>query len=207
MDEHWRHLPPSAAVPAATARRMIRALLGGGAAPYTSAEAFRTLYERAHMPVYRFVYTLHGGPAADVEDIAAETFERAWNGRARFRGDEHDAMGWLLTIARNLVIDKQRTEHRRPSPMPIDYLEREPLANVVVEHAVLQDEQQRVLLAALQTLPVEEREMIVLHYVLGWQVKRIAAHYGMRPNTATVKLRRALERLRHQLRDEMESEL
>jgi len=185
---------------------MIRALLGGGGAPYTSAEAFRTLYERTHMPVYRFVYTLHGGPVADVEDIAAETFERAWNGRARFRGDEHDAMGWLLTIARNLVIDKQRTEHRRPSPLAIDQLEREPLAGVLVEHAVLQDEQQRLLLAALQTLPVEEREMIVLHYVLGWQVKRIAAHYNLRPNTATVKLRRALERLRHQLRDETESE-
>ncbi len=185
---------------------MIRTLLGGGAAPYTSAEAFRTLYERTHLPVYRFAYALHGGPAADVEDIAAETFARAWNGRARFRGTEHAAMGWLLTIARNLVIDTQRTEHRRPSPLAIDQLERQPRADVVVEHAVLHHEQQRVLLAALHTLPVEEREMIVLHYVLGWQVKRIAAHYRMRPNTATVKLRRALERLRHQLRDEMESE-
>ena len=206
MDEHWRHLLPSEAAPATMASGMIRALLGGGAAPYTSAEAFRTLYERTHMSVYRFVYTLHGGPAADVEDIAAETFERAWNGRARFRGDEHDAMGWLLTIARNLVIDKQRAEHRRPLPMALDDLDRELLADAVVEHAVLQDEQQCVLVAALQTLPIEEREMIVLQYVLGWQVKRIAARYRMRPNTATVKLRRALERLRHQQRDEMEME-
>ncbi len=88
--------------------------------------------------------------------------------------------------------------------MSIDYLERESLADVV-EHAVLQDEQPRVV-AALQTLPVEECEMIVLQYVLGWQAKRIAAHYRMWPNTATVKLRRALWRLRHRLRDDMEIE-
>lgn len=175
------------------------------AAPYASTDAFRQLYERTHLPVYRFVYALHGGPAEDVEDIAAETWERAWNGRAGFRGDEHDAVGWLLTIARNLVIDKQRTEQRRPSPIAIDALAFELAVDAQVDRQVLYDEQHQALLAALQTLPVAEREMIVLQYVLGWQVKRIAAHYRLRPNTASVKLRRALERLRQHLRDHEET--
>ncbi len=165
------------------------------AAPYTSTDAFRQLYECTHLSVYRFVYALHGDPMEDVEDIAAETFVRAWNGRAHFRGDEDDAVGWLLTIARNVVIDKQRKEHRQPSPTPLDGLVFEPPADAQVDQGVLHDEQQHALLAALHSIPVEEREMIVLQYVLGWQIKRIAAHYHLRPNTASVKLRRALDRL------------
>jgi RNA polymerase sigma factor (sigma-70 family) len=90
--------------------------------------------------------------------------------------------------------------------LSINDMEAEPPADVTADAAVLGNEQQRLVMAALQTLPVKEREMLVLHYVLGWQMKRIAAHYGMRPNTASVKLRRALERLRHHLRDQQEIE-
>ncbi len=90
--------------------------------------------------------------------------------------------------------------------MALDGLAFEPPAEGHVDQGVLHNEQQQALLAALQSIPVEEREMIVLQYVLGWQMKRIAAHYNLRPNTASVKLRRALDRLRRQLRDQKEME-
>jgi RNA polymerase sigma-70 factor (ECF subfamily) len=156
--------------------------------------------------VYRLIYALHGGPAEDVEDLAAETFERAWRGRKRFHGDEDAATGWLITIARNLVIDVQRKQQRREPPSAIDDVEIQTPAELAVERHILRNEQQTALLAALQTLPVQEREMVILHYVLGWQVKRIAAHYDMLENTASVKIRRALERLRCQLLNSTEGE-
>ena len=179
---------------------------GGKAAPYASTEHFRQLYERAHLSIYRYIYSLHGGPAEEVEDLAAETFERAWKGRKRFRGDEDAATGWLITIARNLVVDAQRKRRQRTPPGAIDDLAHAAPAELVVEGHVLQDEQQQALLAALRTLPVQEREMVILRYMLDWPVKRIAAHYEMLENTASVKIRRALEHLRRHLPQILEEE-
>ena len=51
---------------------------------------------------------MHGGPREEVEDLTSETFTRAWKSRNKFTGDDHDALCWLFTIARNLVIDVHR---------------------------------------------------------------------------------------------------
>jgi DNA-directed RNA polymerase specialized sigma24 family protein len=48
--------------------------------------------------VYRLIYALHGGPAEDVEDLAAETFERAWRGRKRFR------LRWLAKVTTEALL-------------------------------------------------------------------------------------------------------
>lgn len=74
-------------------------------APLASAEAFSHFFEATHLSVFRYIYGLHGGPAADVEDLTAEAFLRAWKARHRFSGDAHAALGWVITIARRLVID------------------------------------------------------------------------------------------------------
>lgn len=164
-------------------------------APYASAAAFRQLYEQSHLSIYRFIYSMHGGPAEDVEDLTAETFERAWKARKRFEGDQEAAIGWLITIARNQVIDAQRRRKRRGSADRLDDVRMASPPDAEVEHLALWYEQQEVLLSLLQTLPDQEREMLILRYVLGWQVKRIAAHYGLQENTASVQIRRTLQRL------------
>ena len=71
-------------------------------------QAFQALYLQSHLMVYRYIFGLLGGPIQDVEDLTAETYTRAWKARQRFRGDEQAALGWLLRIARNLVIDSYR---------------------------------------------------------------------------------------------------
>ena len=84
--------------------------MSGQSISLRNAESFAKLYDRAHVIVFRFIYSLHGGPPQEVEDLTAETFSRAWKARHRFSGNESAAIGWLLQIARNLVIDA----HRRP---------------------------------------------------------------------------------------------
>lgn len=176
-------------------------------APYESAEAFRTLYAHTHRSIYRFVYSLHGGPVETVEDLTAETFERAWKARHRFRndgstGDEDAAMGWLITIARNLVFDARRRQKRRQPDVTLE--DAEQIADAAQgdgAERLLWSEEQALLLSMLQTLPDEERELLVLRYVLDWRVKRIAAHAGLKENTASVKIKRALERLRREWPD------
>ena len=64
------------------------------------------------------------------------------------------------------------------------------------ENQAIQREQVALLFGKLSNLPTERRELLVLRYILGWQVKQIAAHLGMVENTVSVYLHRAIEQIR-----------
>lgn len=163
------------------------------AKPYASRAAFSQLYDATHLNVYRYTLGLTGnGP--DAEDVTAEAFLKAWNNRHTFHGDQEAALAWLFTIAKRLVIDRSRKRKRRPQAVHIDDLM---LAapQPGPEQATISQEQQRILWGLLDELPDQQREMLVLRYMLGWQVKQIADHLEMNANTVSVTLRRCLQRL------------
>ncbi len=168
----------------------------GREAALESAEAFSLLYDQAYLSVYRYLFGLHGGPAEDVEDLAAETFLRAWRARRTFNGGlTAGATGWLLRIARRLAIDAYRRGRARIPPG--DALPDEvPCPGLAPEHLALAGEQRRTLWVLLQRLPIEQREMLVLRYLLDWRVNQIGEYLGIPENTVSVTIRRALERLR-----------
>jgi RNA polymerase sigma-70 factor (ECF subfamily) len=161
-----------------------------------TAEAFARLYEKTYLIVFRYLYGVSGGPLQEVEDLTAETYERAWKWRGRFQGDEQAALGWLLRIARNLAIDLSRRRKVRDADesLPIELLV-DP--NVLPELNVITREQIEILWRLLGTLTEGVREMIVLRYMLGWKVKQVAEHLGTKENYVSVTIRRALKSLQH----------
>ena len=160
----------------------------------TDADAFAKLYELHHLTVFRYVYGLSGGPQQDAEDITAETFIRAWTTRHRFTGSKQAALGWILRIARNLIIDSSRRRRVRPEEENID-LESLLDTKSLPEIDIITREQAMILWKTLSTLPEDLREMLVLRYMLGWQVKQIALHLEITENNVSVSMRRALNRL------------
>jgi RNA polymerase sigma-70 factor (ECF subfamily) len=130
----------------------------------------------------------------EAEDLTAETYTRAWKTRQQFRGDSSAAMGWLLRIARNLAIDLSRRRKVRgvdenvPVELILDH-------SLPPEMDVITREQVTILWQMLDTLSDEVREMLVLRYMLGWQVRQIAAHLNMHENTVTVTMKRTLKNL------------
>ena len=58
------------------------------------------------------------GHSADVEDLTARTFEKAWRARHGYRRDVAGFATWLLTIARNVAIDHLRS-HQRHEPLDV----------------------------------------------------------------------------------------
>jgi RNA polymerase sigma-70 factor (ECF subfamily) len=157
-------------------------------------EGFQKTYQQNHLVVYRFIYGLHGGPTEDVEDLTTTTFLRAWKARHRFQGDQGAALGWLLKIARNLVIDSQRRRGRRENPVDI---ETQILSSkdLTPEEHVFQQEQVSILWNLLVQLPNHHREIITLRYLLGWKVKDIAKHLGKKENSISVTIRRIIKKL------------
>ena len=171
--------------------------------PIASPASFRELYERNRQPVFRYIYGLTGGPQDDVEDLAAETFLRAWKARHRFDGDPDSATGWLIRIAKRLVIDAYRrssTEANHIQSAAGDVTDVDS-----PEQTALVNEQNRTLKRLLAGLPEEPREILVLRYMLGWRVNDIAAHLGLTENNVSVTIHRTLARLREQWPD-MEAE-
>jgi len=67
--------------------------LQGESIPLGTPASFSDFYERTHLPVFRYLYGLTGGPQEDVEDLTAEAFTRAWRARRNFQGDADAALG------------------------------------------------------------------------------------------------------------------
>ena len=159
-----------------------------------NAQTFTHMYEQTYLTVFRYVYGLSAGSRQEAEDLTAETFARAWKQRHRFTGDEQAALGWLLRIARNLAIDasrrrKVRDEEESPS---VEFLLDRSLSP---EMDIIAREQIAILWQMMGALPARTREMLVLRYMLGWQVRQIANYLDMNENTISVTIRRTLKSL------------
>jgi RNA polymerase sigma-70 factor (ECF subfamily) len=160
----------------------------------SDAATFTHLYEKTHLSIFRYVYGLSGGPQQEAEDLTAETYTRAWKTRQRFNGDDQAALGWLLRIAKNLVIDSSRRRKVRDVDEEIDIeLLVDPYQ--LPEMDVIAREQVTTLWQLLGSLSDDTREMLVLRYMLGWQVKQVAEHLGISENNVSVTIRRSLQRL------------
>lgn len=156
-----------------------------------SPTQFRAVYELNRLPVFRYVYALTGGSQDDAEDLTAETFLRAWKARHQFYGEMDSAIAWLIGIAKRLVIDEYRrtVQATRHQPLTLD-------SASTPEQTAIQAEQQKFLLRLVADLPDEQREIVVLRYLLGWRVNDIARHMGASENQISVSLHRTLSRLR-----------
>jgi RNA polymerase sigma-70 factor (ECF subfamily) len=133
------------------------------------------------------------GDTADVEDLTARTFEKAWRSRLGYRRDVAGFATWLLTIARNVAIDHLRSRQRYE---PLDVAEAVPSSdNTPEQQAVQQSEAQR-LAALLATLTPRQRELIAMKYGAEMTNRAIARATGLSESNVGTILHRAVEELR-----------
>ena len=158
---------------------------------------FQIIYERYYLNVFRFIFGLYGGPLEDVEDLTVNTFTRAWKSRNRFHGNINSVQGWLLKIARNLVIDQFRSMKNKQYPVDIEQ-QNIPSVGLEPEELIHRKEQYEVLMGLLSEISDEHREIIILRYFLNWRVKAIAEHLGKSENNISVTIRRILSRIQSQ---------
>ena len=133
------------------------------------------------------------GNTADVEDLTARTFEKAWRARHGYRRDLAGFATWLLTIARNLAIDHLRA-HRRHEPL--DVAATVPSSDETPEQQAIQHSDAERLAALLATLPPRERELIAMKYGAEMTNRAIARATGLSESNVGTILHRAVEELR-----------
>lgn len=152
------------------------------------------MYEANRLSIFRYIYSSIGGEADDAEDLTAETFIRAWKARHTFEGDLESAIGWLIGIAKRLIIDA----YRRKTIRKTESLNSEIKSETSTEENVLLAQQKEELLKLLQNLPDDQREILTLRYVLNWKVNQIAVHMKLSENHVSVIIHRTLAELRNQ---------
>jgi RNA polymerase sigma factor (sigma-70 family) len=159
--------------------------------------AFEAVFDRHFAAVHRFVRRRVGLAIAD--DVASETFVRAFAGRARFDTRRTSALPWLLGIAVNLISRHYRDEERqlrayaRTGVDPV--LGNEEAADTRLDAAA---SKQR-LAAALADLRAEERDVLLLHAWAELGYDEIAEALGIPVGTVRSRLSRARAHVRERL--------
>lgn len=153
-----------------------------GAAPQAE-QRFREVFARHYPAVYGYAARRVGRD--DAADVAAETFTVAWR-RLRRVPDEPGTLPWLYGVARNVTANLQRSR-RRAGRLAARVAE-ETLARPAVEPAP-------DVVAALDGLRDDDREILLLAAWEGLGPDRIGAVLGISANAAAVRLHRARARL------------
>ena len=151
------------------------------------APDFGALYERYSRDVLRFAIFLTGS-RTEAEDIAAETFVRAWAAAGSIRVSSVKA--YLFMIARNLYLDGRRAGYRDGGAVP-DRADPAPAADQAFD---ARDELARVM-AALQLLPEIDRAALLMRADDALGYEDIGVALGLSTAAARVRVHRARLRL------------
>ena len=145
--------------------------------------AFETIYCRHAGRVYAVCLRI-AGDAAQAEDLVQESFVRAWQRLADYRGEAAFAT-WLHRIAVNESL--QHLRRRKCRPEHLMEIESTPLEPAYKSETALGMDLER----AIRRLPDKARAVLVLHDIEGYRHDEIAAMTGTRTGTSKAHLHRA----------------
>jgi RNA polymerase sigma-70 factor (ECF subfamily) len=140
------------------------------------AEAFGQLYDHYVSGVFRFIYYRVGSQQL-AEDLTSETFVRGLRAIQRFNWQGKDFGAWLTTIARNLVADHFKSSRARLEIVA----ETIPEGKATVaspEQEVLALISNEMLFEAVNALPNEQRDCILMRFIQGMSIAQTAAALG-----------------------------
>jgi RNA polymerase sigma-70 factor (ECF subfamily) len=163
------------------------ALLAGLAAGERDAAA--AFVRRYQARVYGLVITIVRDPGT-AEDVAQETFVRAWRNAGTYDARRGRVATWLLTIARNAAIDAMRV--RRPEP-----LDPEIVASRLQEP--VEDEDRGRVRDVLAELPEPQRRALFLAAFAGRTAREIGELEDTPVGTIKSRIRTAMGKLRDSL--------
>ena len=177
---------------------------GQQAQPLELHEEFERIFERYYRPV-SYYFARRGFSSDECEDLAQETFLRAYRRWEHYRRDERER-GWIFTIAanlyRNTIRDRRATKRDVRKRSLSELLEQglEPVDEDDDPEALATWNQQwRLVAEGLRELPPRMRQCFLLRYRQGRKYKDIAAVMQISIQSVRSQLHVAKARLREML--------
>lgn len=166
-----------------------------------NADNFGELYEQYFQRVFRYIAGRLGKGKEAAEDLAQDTFARAFRGFSRFQDKGFSYLTYLLRVARNLLIDTYRASKRIVSlerfgkEMPSNGEDAKERIGARMEAETLQK--------LIQQLKPKEQEILRAFYLEDQSIKEIAKKTEKSVNAVKLALSRARKRLASMARKEM----
>ena len=155
--------------------------------------AFATLYRRYLDRVYGYAF-YQLGDHHDAEDATERIFLAALRAIPDFRDQGSTFRAWLFRIAHNTVANAHRSRsRRRAEPMP-DGFER-PAPDADPARLVAMADELRTVRLAIEEMPDDRRQVILLRFVDGLSTAEIAEVLDRSPGAVRVLLHRSLRDL------------
>jgi RNA polymerase sigma-70 factor (ECF subfamily) len=167
---------------------VIRRVLDGETA------AYEVLVRRYQQPIFRLAQRMTRN-AEDARDLAQEAFVQAYRSLAAFRGHASFST-WLYRIAMNLCLSHLKAT-RREDPVEVDAA----VADIRDDSltALLADERDRALAAAIEQLPPQQRATLTLRVHQGLSHREIAEVLDCAEGTAKANYFHAIRTLQRRL--------
>jgi len=173
--------------------------------PQGNRTGFDEIYDAHFDDIFR--YALHRtGNVADAEDLCAQTFLKALKNFWRFRWSGVPISAWLFRIATNEINAHFRKRAKRSfsaidrhAPQLADDGPDGEDAVAMAEAASVRRGAFAALSAAIQTLKPEDQTLLTLRYFEDKTYGEIAQIVGKREGAVTMRIRRALDKLKRVL--------
>ena len=153
------------------------------------------IYERYQRGIYRYLY-YRIGDLHTAEDLTSEVFLRMIEKLPNYSGHSLAFRAWLFQIARNLSIDHYRRMSVRKN---VQLVEEHPEGKDEPLEMITKELTSQKLYHALVKLPENQRDVIVMRFVVGMPVREVAETLHKSENSVKGLQRRALKSLRETL--------
>jgi RNA polymerase sigma-70 factor (ECF subfamily) len=155
-------------------------------------EQLGLLFERYHVRLYNF-YLRQVCDQDLSRDLTQNTFERVLKYKHTYRADM-PFKAWFFQIARNVKADHYKKQKEVKSLDDIPYERNLRLSEE--DHSIEKNEQLRLLQDALQRLPEDKREILIMSQLEEMEYAQIAEIFQITENLARVRVHRALKALK-----------
>ena len=160
-------------------------------------QSLAALYDRYRLILFGLITRiLHSRPEA--EDVLQDVFIQVWKRASDYDESRGRAFTWLVTLARSRAIDRLRALDSRQRTADASIMDMPEAISDASEDA-FKSEQREVVRQALDELPAEQREALVLGYFEGLTQSEIAARLGAPLGTVKTRMRSGMIKLRELL--------
>lgn len=163
-------------------------------------ERFETEYARALPRIVAWGRLRFSGRAGfEVDDLVQETWARAFGAYPRFDPACSSFPNWLFGIAQKVMLEWVRRDARerrvRPAREKSDILSKCPDSMTSISRALARDERVGLLVQAIDALPPEDRQLVLLRGIEERPFAEVGTVLGIEPDAAAKRWERLRARL------------